>query len=1096
MGSEPPALTAASRAGDFFEQHIRPLLIAKCAECHGASKQESELRLDSREAILRGGMSGPAVVPGDVEQSLLVRAVRRSGDLDMPPDDALSPDEVASLEHWVQVGAPWPTDDVVPTDRRKDAKATHWAFQPIAQHTPPTVRDAAWCRTPIDAFVLAKLESHGLVSAPPTDRRTLIRRVTYDLTGLPPTPEEVQQFVGDTDPEAYARLVDRLLASPHYGEHWARHWLDVARYSDTKGYVYAREERFFVHAPTYRDWVVRALNDDVPYDRFLLLQLAADQVAPDDRSSLAALGFLTIGRRFLGVTHDIIDDQIDAVSRGVLGLTVACARCHDHKYDPIPTEDYYSLYGVFRNCTQRMVPIGEATATGDARAAFETELKKRQQTLDTALATARTDAACRVRERIIDYLHAQLELDKYPEENFNQILTPDDIIPASVRRWQGYLEAIADVDDPIFAPWHRFARLSEPGFSTQAVVVTQQIAAELHDVVNPLVLQAFREPPTSMRDVVQRYGELLHDTDVQWRELHERQKAEQLPDSAAEALRQVLYSAQSPCVVPDEEIVSIEMYFDTGTIENLWKLQGEVDRWIIQSPAAPAYACAIVDRAEIGPQRVFKRGNPAAKGQPVPRQWLEVLAGPDRQPFQHGSGRLELAQAIVSPDNPLTARVWVNRVWLHHFGHGLVQSPSDFGLRSQTPSHPELLDYLARELMAHGWSTKWLHRQIVLSATYQQQSAGPAGPAARQSGSEIDAENRLLWRMNDHRLTFEEWRDTLLAASGELDRRLGGRAEPLFTAQPENLRRTLYGLVDRQFLDSALRMFDFANPDLHIPQRSDTTVPQQALFAMNHPFVAGRARAVAARLDAAAPPPERIRQLYQIVYQRDPTEAQRQAALAYLALPSDSPPSVRPETLAWQYGYGQFVEEQRRVEFQALPYFTSSAWQGGPKLPDDSLGWVQLTAEGGHAGNDVAHAAVRRWTAPHSGAVRVHSSARHEVTAGDGVRCRLVSSRHGLLQAATIHNRQQTFDVERLEVEAGDTLDFVVDLHADLTSDQFVWQAEIQDIAAPASATASAAPGQVWNSSRDFAGKPPDYLDVWSRLAQVLLISNELKFVD
>jgi hypothetical protein len=897
--SEPPARIAASSDLELFEKHVRPLLVNTCGECHGVDTQEADLRLDSREALLNGGTSGAAIVPGDAEKSLLIQAVRRTGDLQMPPEESLAPDQIAHLEHWVERGAPWTIGDAVTADRREKAQYDHWAFQPITKPPLPAASNSAWCRTPIDHFVAAELESHGLAPSPPADRRTLIRRVTYDLTGLPPTPEEVERFVADRDPEAYAKLVERLLASPHYGEHWARHWLDVARYSDTKGYVYAREERFFVHAPAYRDWVVQAFNDDMPYDKFLLLQLAADQVAPDERASWAAMGYLTLGRRFLGVTHDIIDDQIDAVSRGMLGLTVACARCHDHKYDPIPTEDYYSLYGVFRNCTERMMPIAESTATGEARAAFEQELNKRQQAFQESMKSSRAEAADRVRKRVGEYLLAQLEVEKYPEEKFNQILTTDDIIPAFVRRWQSYLETTAD--DPVFIPWHAFQKLSDEQFSDRAAEVTRGFAQAGPDAINPHVLEAFRQPPQSMRDVAERYGNLFAEFNRQFitprpvpvrdRERGDETISRSVLEPPAEALRQVLYGPNSPCEVPDEGIVSTEMYFDTATIENLWKLQSEIDRWVINSPAAPAYAVALIDREWLLEPRVFRRGNPATKGERVPRQFLEILAGKDREPFATGSGRLEMAQAIVAPENPLTARVWANRIWMHHFGAGLVRTPSDFGLRSEPPSHPALLDWLARKLVSRGWSTKALHRLIVLSATYRQRSTGTADASNLQRALEIDPENRLLARMNVRRLTFEEWRDTLLAVTGELDRQFGGRATPLFPEKGENLRRTLYGLVDRQFLANAFRTFDFANPDLHIPQRSETIVSQQALFAMNHPFLANRARALVARVNSADKhdDAQRVRDLYQLVYQRDPTEGQLQAALDFIASPAAEP---------------------------------------------------------------------------------------------------------------------------------------------------------------------------------------------------------------
>ncbi|RIK86515.1 MAG: hypothetical protein DCC67_02715 [Planctomycetota bacterium] len=891
------AATPDAAGVELFETHVRPLLLAACGPCHGEEEQWSELRVDSRDALLRGGERGPAVVPGEPEQSLLLQAVRRTDDLEMPPDDPLNDQQIAALEQWIARGAPWP-EEAGPRFAEATASQNHWAFKPVGEPPLPLPANISWCRTPVDRFILAELERHRLAPSPPADRRTLIRRATYDLTGLPPAADEVDAFVQDADPAAYEKLVDRLLASPQYGEHWARHWLDVARYSDTKGYVYAREERFFVHAYPYRDWVVRAFNEDLPYDRFVLLQLAADQAAPDDRQAQAAMGFLTLGRRFLGVTHDIIDDRIDVVSRGLLGLTVACARCHDHKYDPIPTEDYYALYGVFQNCTERLVQVAPGQEQAEGYAAFAEELRKRQAALHTGLAAARAEAADLARSRVGKYLQAQLEPEKYPEENFDQVFTKNDILPAFVRRWQNYLEQAAQSRDAIFEPWRRFRALPAAEFATRAAVVAREIAGDQNDGVHPLVAQAFSKPPVSMAEVAQRYGELFATIDKQWQDFKAAapESADRLPDDSAEALRQVLYGPDSPCVPPDEPILSIERYFDTGTIDAMWKLQGELDRWVINSPLAPRYAVTLVDRPTIQEPRVFRRGNPMNRGATTPRQFLKALAGDERRPFVHGSGRLELARAIVAPDNPLTARVWVNRVWRHHFGAGLVRTPSDFGLRAEPPSHPALLDWLASRFMKEGWRTKDLHRLIMLSAAYQQRAADD-GDELSELARRADPDNRLLWRMNRRRLSFEEWRDTLLAASGELDLTLGGRPAELFKAGVENRRRTLYGLVDRQFLDGAMRMFDFANPDLHTPQRSETIVAQQSLFALNHPFVAGRARALAERLCAHEPgdAAQRVERLYAWLFQRPPTPSQRQAALDFVAAASDAALAEPPD---------------------------------------------------------------------------------------------------------------------------------------------------------------------------------------------------------
>jgi len=1081
-----------------FEKEIRPILVENCQSCHGPELQRGSLRLDARAYLIEGGDSGPAVEPGEPAESLLIEAVKSVDDeaAAMPPGKRkkLSPAEVEALERWIAAGAVWPDDGQVVTTR-KDAWATHWAFQPVANPSPPETDRPDWVRTPIDAFVLERLEAEGLSPSPPADRRTLIRRLTYDLTGLPPTPEEVDAFEADPDPNAYEKLVDRLLASEHYGEQWARHWLDVARYSDTKGYVYGREERFLVQSAAYRDWVVRAFNDDLPYDRFLLDQLAADQVEPDDPEALAAMGFLTIGRRFLGVTPDVIDDRIDVVTRGTMGLTVSCARCHDHKFDPIPTADYYSLYGVFQNCAERLTRIGEPETNDEATEAFEAELNKRLTTLRDGLDAERAEASKRVRARIADYLMVQLDLSVVPPEGFDTVLGADDLIPGFARRWRDYLAKAALADDPIFRPWRRFAAIDQGDFATEAAKATEELTAPGAPRLNSRVAAAFATPPATIQEVAQRYAALFAEIDAQWLEAS---KAEPPPVALAEAddeaLRRVLYEHASPCVVPDESIVTIEWFFDSGQVTKLWQLQGEVDRWIINSPQAPPFAVAVVDRAEIREPRIFVRGSAANPGDEVPRRFLEVVAGPDAAPFEQGSGRLELARAIVDPENPLTARVWVNRIWSHHFGEGLVNTPSDFGVRADPPSHPELLDWLAQRLVAEGWRSKAIHRLILLSSTYQQRSNGPDSAEALEAAQLKDPENRLLWRTNPHRLSFEEFRDTLLAVTGELDPRIGGRATQLFGGSP-NLRRTLYGLVDRQFLPGTLRVFDFANPDLHVPTRSETTVPQQALFALNHPFFADRARALAARF-ASDDADASIRALYRAIYQREPTSGQLEAARGFIGSASSEPePSPPPATLAWSHGYGPVDPASGPSgTFTLLPHFNGSAWGGGPNWPDPTLGWARLTAEGGHPGDDLNRAVFRRWTSPIRGTIAIESTLTHAEAAGDGVRGWIVSSRLGVLKTAVVHNTKVDFNLASVAVEPGDAIDFVVDVREGLNSDQYLWAPKIRALGAEWLPTAT--PVADWDAARDFSGPMTKRLKPWEQLAQALLMSNEFMFVD
>ncbi len=870
-------------------------------------------------------------------------------------------------------------------------------------------------KTDIDRFIPAK------VDAPLADARTLIRRMTFDLIGLPPTPEDVESFVkaGDRD-AAVAQLVERLLASPRYGERWGRHWLDVARYSDTKGYVFSREERRFVHAPAYRDWVIRAFNDDLPYDRFLLLQIAADQLVPSESPDLAAMGFLTGGRRFIGVKHDIIDDRIDVVTRGTMGLTVQCARCHDHKYDPISIEDYYSLYGVFHGGEDRLVPLA---------AVADEELRKRQEKFASTMAKRREEAAARLRARVGDYLAAQGEMGKYPEEGFDQILAPDEIIPASVRRWRDFLHGAKS--HPIFAPWVAFVTKSE-------------VAPAV--IVNPLVAAAFAIPPKSLTEAAQRYGVLFLDAEKQ-----------STPEAAE--LRAFLRAPDSPANVPDTGIVNNDQFFPFTAIEELWKTQGEVERRLIEL-GTPA-ALIVADLPPEPNPRVFKRGSASRLGDEVPRQFLEVIAGENRVPFQKGSGRLELARAIASAENPLTARVMVNRIWQHHFGTGLVKTPSDFGVRAELPSHPELLDWLARRFIAEGWSVKAMHRLILKSAVYQQ--------AAGEFPSQ--------------RLGFEQLRDAMLVVTGELDLATTGKSPELLDAA--NKRRTVYSYVDRQFLPGVFRTFDFANPDMHVAVRHETTVPQQALFFLNGAFAAARAKALASRLTGE--PDVRVQQLYRALYQRTASPEEVVMALRFIGASKSDIVAGKPvRETQWRYGTGEYDETSKRLKsFAPLSHFTGSSWQGASEWPGSNTGWAQLTAEGGHPGNTRKHACVRRWVAAVDSDVQISGILKHEPEQGDGVRAFILSSRSGELKSVSVHQSSADMSASAT-VKAGDTIDFVVDIGGTLSYDQFLWSPSVK-IGAVAH-----------DAQKEFSGPNPEsqYLSPWEQYAQVLLLSNEFAFVD
>ncbi len=714
---------APPEAVEYFEKTIRPILVENCQSCHGPKKQQGSLRLDTAAGLAKGTEGVAIVVAGKPEQSRLIASVQRKGDYPMPPDGVqLKKEQIEALTEWIKQGAVFPARAAVDPGRTK----AHWAFQPVKD---PTVPAIAGIKNPVDAFVVAKLTEKGLKPSPAADKRTLARRLFFDLIGLPPTVEELDGFEKDTRPDATEKLIDTLLASPKYGERWGRYWLDVARFADTKGYVF-QEDRNYPYAYTYRDYVIRSLNEDKPFNRFIVEQLAADKLAlGDDKKPLAAMGFLTVGRRFSNNPHDIIDDRIDTISRGFMGLTVACARCHDHKYDPIPAADYYSLYGVLASSNEpKEYPlIGEIERTPEFEK-YEAELKK----LEAVTAAGRA--------KMIDTRQTILS----------------SITGASLR-------------------------LAKP-----------------------------------------------------------------------------------------------EKLLNRADFNAMVDLQKKVDQFKAKSPFAPPRAMVLNDNPNPNEPVIFLRGNPNNRGSKVPRRMPEVVGGAARKPFANGSGRLELAEAIASNDNPLTARVIVNRVWGWHFGQALVRTPSDFGVRSDPPTHPELLDWLAKRFIEDGWSLKKLHNRILLSATYQQIST------TSDASFRADPENRWLAHQNRRRLDFEGMRDSLLIAGGQLDPTLYGRSVDLF-AQPFTKRRSIYASIDRQNLPGTFRAFDLASPEQHTPQRFQTTVPQQALYLMNNAFVAERARAVALRPEVAqaTAPSAKLTAIYRAILSRKPSPDEVTVGVAF-----------------------------------------------------------------------------------------------------------------------------------------------------------------------------------------------------------------------
>ncbi len=885
FAEQPPKPTAEQE--QFFESKIRPLLADHCWDCHGEDVQESGFRMDSRSNILAGGNSGKVIsAPGNPDGSYLMQVVRHEVKVTMPPDDKLADEQLAALATWIEWGMPWPssltTDDASLTkeQRYELARSEHWAFQSLVEPELPAAGASQWVDAPIDRFVLAELEAVDLQPSPPAERRTIIRRLYFDLLGLPPTYETIREFEADTSPDAYERLVDRLLSSSHYGERWGRHWLDVARYADTRGYAFTSERRY-PYAYTYRDYVIDAFNRDVPYDRFVLEQLAADLLPLEaNDQALAALGFLTVGRKFNN-RHDDLDDQIDVVGRGLLGLTVACARCHDHKYDPIPTEDYYSLYGVMASSSEpkELPTIGDPHATPGYEE-FKQELDRLNANVEEFKQRKRDEFVDITRKHSTDYLVRAIS--KKPEKELQELpfiaLKGEEVKTKLVQRWRQYLVTNAKPEHPVWGPMNLLALVPDDQFEQRAT----EIVAKLGEVpegldskqLNPLVRQAFETtPPRSKMDLARLYGELFATAYGAWKE-SQTEASETKLSAESKQIVQILLGPGSPADISVDEVSGL---LNRDEANKFRELKKKVDSHQVNAVGAPPRAMVLSEGNPFSP-RVFIRGNPARAGKEVPRQFLIAVSGVERKPFEKGSGRLEMAQRITDPDNPLTARVIVNRVWMHHFGQPLVDTPSDFGVRCDAPVHRAMLDYLACSLRRNDWSLKALHREILLSSTYRQSSQH------RSACAEVDPENRLFWRANRRRLELEAMRDAIVAVTGRLDATMGGRPVNL-TASPYALRRAVYGFIDRQDLPSMFRVFDFANPDQSSPKRPRTTVPQQALFLMNSAFAIEQAKAIVSLPDVAAAEDDqqRISSMYKAVLARIPSQEEMTIGQQFIA---------------------------------------------------------------------------------------------------------------------------------------------------------------------------------------------------------------------
>jgi len=949
------AMPATKEGLEFFEKNVRPILIDRCYECHSAEKNSSKggLILDSMDGAYKGGDEGPSVIPGDLEKSLLIKAVRYTDpEFSMPPKKTggkLPDEKIAILEEWVKMGAPMPSGGAAKLTGLTGKAREHWAFQPVTKPTVPEVKNKAWVKTPIDAFILAKLEEKGIQPNPSASPESFLRRVSYDLIGLPPTSEQVDAFekaiqaaqIADTMAlragkpavavEAiYAKQIDFLLASPHYGERWGRHWLDTARYSDTRGLQVDQGDSLFrdyrfAYAWTYRDYVINALNDDKPYDQFIVEQIAADRIpgiSPDD-PRLAALGFLTVGKRF-DDPNDIIDERIDTTTKAFLGLTVSCARCHDHKFDPIPIKDYYSLHGIFAS-TVEPLHLPTIAATSKTASVARTDFNKRLgQLQDEQVAgffrymretRARYDKEMAGRLMIASVRRGSAEAGDYSAKY--KIDLQDDTDFAAMR---------IQKDSPITGPFAAAAAVPVVYFAERAPGAIEEALKDTDHPVNPIIAAALRGlKPKSLDDVAAAYQKAYNEN-----------KAAILAHLALLAKPGDGWKKTSPAIaemtgypwaIPsydevfnNEDMISLfstrkfcadwqnrPIYGGNGNREPVaYFRHTQINELRLSHPGAPGEAMVVQDSEAPKDSYVFKRGDKNNKGEIVPRQFLDILSKEgERKPYVDGSGRYEFAQSIATKENTITARVAVNRTWMKHFIEGFVITADDLGNMSEKPSHPELLDYLANDFMANGWTMKRLHRMIVMSNVYRLDSDPTANPLVVKKGPvdplKIDAGNRLLWRGNLRRLDFESIRDSMILLTGKLNPLVGGQPANI-TDEPFSYRRSLYGYVDRRRLSDTLSQFDYGDPDQPNSKRNSTIVPQQALFFMNNPLSVEVARAVAARKDVANALSEdqRIVAMFRSMFQRRPSTNEIRVAQEFLtkAKMALATANLRPATKA------------------------------------------------------------------------------------------------------------------------------------------------------------------------------------------------------
>ena len=888
---------------EYFETKIRPLFVAKCQACHSAAPRMAGLDLRSAEGFQRGADSGVLINGVDPNESRLLRAVSYENQIKMPPTGRLKTEEIDAIREWVRMGAPWPTEKAAATQASHakplsdlSEQRKFWSFQPVHKVAPPAVRDREWGRNPIDAFILAKLEQKKLKPAPPADKATLLRRATFDLTGLPPTEAEIRSFLEDTSPQAFARVIDRLMDSPRYGERWGRHWMDVARYADSTG---ADEDHRYPYAWRYRDYVIDSFNRDVPYDQFMREQVAGDLLPADKPGEvnvrgLVATGFLALGPKLIAeqdkikMFYDIVDEQIDVTTRAFLGLTVACARCHDHKFDPISTKDYYSLASIFASSKQLAKLEGTVSAlyfaplvpkdVADKYESHQAKIADKEKEINDLLAQESEKYRHALAPRLAQYMLAAgrvyrngVALEKAASESH----LDSDILG----KWAEYLKPVAE----------RRAHL-EAWYNAPAAA-REQTAAEYQ--------KSFIATATLRRQAMAKWREESIVAKATGKDAPAKPK---FPAGADRFFTEVA-SGKGPFALPEKDR---EKVMSEAGRTRLALLEDDLKQLKSSAPPEPPLACALTE-GKITEQRVFIRGNPENRGDLVPKRFPLVLASNRQPPITSGSGRRELADWLADPANPLPARVMANRIWQWHFGEGIVHTSSNFGKAGERPTNPELLDYLAASFIERGWSIKSMHRLLMLSNAYQMSSL------ASPETLERDADDSLLSRFPGRRLEVEEIRDTLLALDGSLDLTMGGAlltghgtdkefSDDRMSLNPDqSKRRTVYLPLRRSNLASVLTLFDFGDATTPGEGRSQTNVAPQALYMMNSEFVAKQARSMAGQLleDGALDDTGRIRCAYYRVLGRPAQESEVRRALEYVRLFPGKSDDQAGRLLAW-----------------------------------------------------------------------------------------------------------------------------------------------------------------------------------------------------